>query len=269
MANLDEISLSTCVFSSAPPEADAISGCMEMAAAAGYRYVEVARVLDRNLAAEVAAVKAAGLKVWAVHGILGAGAISPDEKVRDAAVERACRQAAMCAEFAPCPIVEHYFCRDFDPDTPRRFRETVEKLLERVAPLGYTVCIETAPYKPEIDARYPDSREIADFVRSFDDDRLKLIVDFNHSNLREQLADVAATTAGLVRSVHVSQNRGERENHLAPDDPAGVIDLKAAFAAFRKHGYSGPCNLEFKLPRPPSASRLKEVREYMEELLFR
>ena len=268
MPNLDAISLSTCVFSSAA-EAPAIAKCLDMAAAAGYRYVEVARVLDRNLAAEVAAVKAAGLKVWAVHGILGFGSISPDEKVRAAAVETAYRQAAMCAEFAPCPIVEHYFCRDFDPETPRRFRDTIEKLLAKVAPLGYTVCIETAPYKPEIDARYPDSREITDFVRSFDREQLKLIVDFNHSNLHEKLADVAVTTAGLVRSVHVSQNLGQRENHLPPDDPAGVIDLKAAFAAFRENGYTGPCNLEFKLPEPPAVARLKEIREYMEGLLFR
>ena len=268
MANIDRISLSTCVFTPAVNAGTSCDACMEMAAEAGYRFVEIARVLDHGLVEEVAAVKKAGLQVWAVHGILGEGSISSDPAVRGAAVERAYRQAAECADFAPCPLVEHYHDRDFDPATTANFRRSVEELLEKVSLLGYTVCIETAPYKPEVNVRYPDSREITGFVRSFDREDLKLIVDFNHSNLHEDLLEVAKITAGLVRSVHVSQNMGQRENHLSPDDPAGVIDLKAAFDAFRKGGYSGPCNLEFKLPETPSAERLAEIRKYMESLLW-
>ena len=259
--------LSTCIFSSSR-DRETIGKNMETAAEAGYRYVEIARSFFAGLEDEVAAVKRAGLRVWAVHGILGAGSISPDGKVRREAVETAYRQAEMCAEFAPCPIVEHYLCRDFDGGTSGRFRDSIGALLEKVAPLGYTLCIETAPYKPEIDLRYPDSREIADFVRSFHHDNLQMIVDFNHSNLRETLPEVAEITAGLVKSIHVSQNRGQRENHLPPDHPEGVIDLKAAFDAFRRYGYTGPCNLEFCLPEPPAAARLAEIRKFMEQLLW-
>ena len=269
MANIDQVSISTSVFNRVISAGAPCDACIAMAAEAGYRCVEIARALDWGLTEEVAAVKKAGLQVWAVHGILGEGSISSDPAVRKAAVERAYRQAAECADFAPCPLVEHYHDRDFDPATTANFRRSVEELLEKVSPLGFTVCIETAPYKPEVNVRYPDSREIAAFVRSFARDDLQLIVDFNHSNLRENLPDVARITAGLVKSVHISQNMGQRENHLAPDDPAGVIDLKAAFEAFRKCGYTGPCNLEFVLPGPPTAARLAEIREYMEGMLFR
>ena len=268
MALLNEISLSTCVFAASPPDRRSLEKSMATAAEAGYRHVELARSFFAGLKEEIAAVKHAGLRVWAVHGILGEGAISSDGKVRRETVEAAYRQAEACAEFAPCPIVEHYLCRDFGSETSRYFRSSIEAFLGKVAPLGYTLCIETAPYKPESDPRYPDSREIADFVRSFHHDQLRMIVDFNHSNLRESLPEVAEITAGLVGNIHVSQNRGERENHLPPDHPEGVIDLKTAFDAFRRNGYTGPCNLEFVLPEAPTAARLAEIRKYMENLLW-
>ena len=69
MANLDAVSLSTCVFSSSARDRDSIGKGMETAAEAGYRYVEVARPLADGLADEVAAVKKAGLQVWAVHAL--------------------------------------------------------------------------------------------------------------------------------------------------------------------------------------------------------
>ena len=96
-----------------------------MIAEAGYRYVEVARSFYAGLVDEVSAVKKAGLKVWAVHGILGEGAISPDKNVRRDTVEKAFNQAAACAEFVPCPLVEHYLCRDFDPETGKYFRDSI------------------------------------------------------------------------------------------------------------------------------------------------
>lgn len=267
MSVLHEVSLSTCVFSAFAQERKSIEKGMGMIAEAGYRRVEIVRNYFGGLIDEIAAVKKAGLKVWAVHGILGEGSISPDREVRRKTVEAAYRQAEACAEFAPCPIVEHYLCRDFDGETIKRFHDSIGMLLEKVVPLNYTLCIETAPYKPESDPRYPDSREIADFVRSFHHENLRMIVDFNHSNLREQLTEVAEITAGLVRNIHISQNRGERENHLPPDVPDGVIDLKTAFAAFRKYGYTGPCNLEFCLSEVPTVVRLREIREHMEHLL--
>ena len=265
MENINAVSLSTCVFNKI--KHNEIERSMEIIAEAGYRYVEVARSFYAGLVDEVSAVKKAGLKVWAVHGILGEGAISPDKNVRRNTVEKAFNQAAACAEFVPCPLVEHYLCRDFDPETGKYFRDSITMFLEKVAPLGYTLCIETAPYKPEFDPRYPDSVEIAGFVRSFNHENLQMIVDFNHSNLNEDLFEVAQNSAGLVKNIHVSQNLGERENHLPPDHSCGVIDLKAAFDAFRKAGYTGPCNLEFCLPESPTVDRLREIRLYMEKLL--
>jgi sugar phosphate isomerase/epimerase len=79
----------------------------------------------------------------------------------------------------------------------------------------------------------------------------------------------AINTRGLVKSVHVSNNYGEREQHLPPDD--GIIDIKRAFMALRENGYTGPCNLEFRFGEEyglPSVELLRDVRVYMEKLLW-
>jgi sugar phosphate isomerase/epimerase len=217
----------------------------------------------------LAELSGSGIKVWAVHGIMGMNSISPDPAARAAAVEDAYVHAAKRAMFAPCPLVEHYLYRHNDPEIGKRYRESVWNLYEKVSKLGYILCIETAPYKPLQYERHPDSAEIAEFVRSFGKDDLQVIVDFNHSNLAEDLGDTARNTRGLVKSVHISNNYGQKEEHRPPQD--GIIDLKYAWDAFRANGYTGPCNLEFRFPNggvDPDTAMLKEVRAYMEKLLW-
>ena len=270
MANIDEISLSWGVFFPSRKNGMTATEALKQTIDADYRMIEFVTpptVFD-TLSSEVKEICASNIKVWAVHGILGSGAVSPEAKVRKQAIEDAFRFASMCADFCPCPLVEHYLDRHLNSEIGKYFRESIACLHEKVAPLGYTLCIETAPYKPEVNERYPDSREIADFVRSFDSNSLQMIVDFNHSNLNEDLFDVAKNSAGLVKSVHISNNRGERENHLIPNHPEGVIDIGKVFKKFRECGYSGACNLEFLFDdKTTDVPRLKKVREYMENLI--
>ena len=110
----------------------------------------------------------------------------------------------------------------------------MEKLYEFYSKLGFTLCIETAPYKPKQNERYPDSAEIAAFVRSFQKDDLLMTIDINHSNIHEDLTTVCDNCNGLIRNIHVSDNHGEWEDHLPPG--TGVIDLKRTFADLRRNG---------------------------------
>ena len=270
MKNIDQISLSWGVFAESRKKGMRAAEALKETIDAGYPMIEFVSPpgVFEELDSDVREVCSSGIQVWAIHGILGIGAVSPEAEIRKQAVETAYRFAATCAEFCPCPLVEHYLDRYLNPEFGRYFQESIASLHEKVAPLGYTLCIETAPYKPEINERYPDSNEIADFVRSFNSSSLQMIVDFNHSNLHENLSDVARNSAGLVKSVHISNNRGQRENHLTPDHPEGVIDIGKAFREFREYGYTGACNLEFAFDdKTTDVPRLRHIREYMENLI--
>ncbi len=267
MNNIDELSVSSCLFSKTPGVKRTLAEQAQIILDAGINFMELA---DHDTPEEeIAALQRTDIKIWAVHGIMGFGSISPDRKEREAAVEAAYEHAARRSAFAPCPLVEHYLFRHNDPEIGKRFHESVAMLYEKVSKLGFILCIETVPYKPLQYERHPDSLEVAEFVRSFGKDDLQVIVDINHSNLSEDLVQTAVNTRGLVKSVHVSNNHGIKEEHLPPWE--GVIDIKRAFMALRENGYTGPCNMEFRFPGGgvvPDAAMLVEVRQYMEKLLW-
>lgn len=265
--NIDELSVSTCLFSKTPGPKRTLAEQAQIVLDSGINWIELS---DYDTPAEeIEALPRTDVKVWAVHGIMGFRAISPDRKEREAAVAAAYEHAAQRAMFAPCPLVEHYLYRHNDPEIGKYFRDSVEMLYEKVSKLGYILCIETVPYKPLQYERHPDSLELAEFVRSFGKDDLQIIVDINHSNLSEDLVQTAINTRGLVKSIHVSNNHGVKEEHLPPDE--GIIDIKRAFFALRENGYTGPCNLEFRFPGGeviPDVAMLTQVRKYMDKLLW-
>lgn len=265
--NIDKISICTCVFRDTP-RPDSFARQLETVREAGYEYIEISSRHRSCFPEAVKIVRDSGLKVWSVHGCLSGGSYSEDESVRTASIERALRWVEAAAEFAPCPLVEHYLDRFNDPGYGKRFRRSIEQFYEKVSRLGFILCIETAPYKPLENERYPDSAEIAGFVRSFRRDDLQMTVDINHSNIHENLLDAIGNTRGLIRNIHVSDNHGEKEEHLPPGE--GIIDFRAAFRALRENGYTGPCNLEFHYPDnpEPAAEDLRELRLRMEKLLW-
>ena len=267
MKIIDELSLSTCIFNIKNKPSLPLAKQAEITLVSGINWIELSEVNSSE--DDIKSIQTTGVKVWAVHGVLGFGCISPDKNERIKAVELAYTHAAERAMYAPCPLVEHYFNRYNDPKIGDYFKDSIEMLYDKVSKLGYILCIETAPYKPLDFEHHPDSLEIANFVKSFNKEDLQVIVDFNHSNIREDLADTAKNTANLVKSVHISQNNGEKEEHLPPWD--GVIDLKHGWDAFRQYGYTGPCNMEFAFPGAtdyPTVEDLVKTKKYMEKLLW-
>ncbi len=245
MSNIDRISISTTVFG---PESDILSlpRMLEIIQKAGYDYIEISRK-QNDLTERLREIQSSGLKVWSIHGALEQSS-ELDEAKRRAGVEKEFLRLDDAAPFAPCPYVVHYTSRYLDPARGVAFRKSIEEVYEHAHSLGIILAVETVPYKPKINERYADSKEVADFVRSFQQPDLRMTVDINHSNLRENLVDVARNCNGLIANVHISDNHGEWEDHLPPGE--GIIDLPEAFTALRDNGYSGPCNLEFHFPDP-------------------
>jgi sugar phosphate isomerase/epimerase len=265
MQTIDQVSLSTSVFGADDREERTLGRFLDLAQQAGYTMVELSR---RQKQGAIEDIRKSGIKVWSIHGIYG-GPLVGSEAELQRGVDAACARVEELAEFAPCPVVEHYLDRFNDPAYGKTFRKQIEKLYEFYSKLGFTLCIETAPYKPKQNERYPDSAEIAEFVRSFQKDDLRMTIDINHSNIHEDLTAVCDNCNGLIHNIHVSDNHGEWEDHLPPG--SGVIDLKKTFADLRRNGYTGPCNLEYRFtdfPALPTVENLRRVREYVENLLW-
>ena len=226
-----------------------------MCAEAGFKRLELSRK-HSDLTARRDLIASMGLKVWAVHGILGSDSISSDEAIRRRSVEVELARMEDSAVFAPCPYVVHYLDRSHDPAVGKAFRKSVEELAAKAVELGLILAIETVPHKPS-NERYPDSVEVADFARSFDSPNVAVCVDVNHSNLNEDLLQVARNCSGLISNIHVSDNHGEWEDHLPPGE--GIIDFPSVLTALRENGYEGPCNVECHVTDEISTALLKSV----------
>ena len=236
-----QVSISTTIFKPKGKEGRPMVRAFQMLGEAGFRLIEVSRK-DGDLAEVSGLLADNGLRVWAVHGSLGAGAVSPSADERRREVERESRRMEDAAAFAPCPYVIHYLYRQNAPAIGDYWKWSVEKLLRRAEELSLILAVETVPFKPEVNERYADSKEVADFVRSLASKSARVCVDINHSNLNETLPEAIANCSGLIADIHVSDNHGHGEEHLRPGE--GVINFPEAMQAVIDAGYEGPLNLE-------------------------
>ena len=236
-----KITLATCAFAVKPGEEHTMPYHFDAALNGGFEGFELSFIYGGKAKDLLDAAKTAQVDICAVHGIMTANACVKDKTLRDKAFEEAYRYLDTFAELAPCPIVEHYWSRYNDPDMGKYFLETVSRLLEKTEGYGFTFCMENAPYKPEINERYPDIKEVADFIKSFAG-RMYMTFDVNHANLNEDVFYAVEAGSGLIRHIHVSDNHGHREEHLWPGE--GIIDLKSVVDKIYKTDYNGPCNFE-------------------------
>ena len=237
---------------------------LEIIRLTGVKAVEISRK-HHDIARRVEQIKALGINVWSIHGTLDFEAVSDDELIREEAVTSEIARMKDTSAFAPCPYVIHYLDRFNAPVYGQRFRTAIERLIQANKDLGFTLAIETAPYKPLENERYPDSVEIADFVSSFANDKVKMTIDINHSNLNEDIISVCHNCKDLIANIHVSDNHGKCEEHLLPG--MGNIPIKQVMQEMQECNYSGPCNLELHLPQIPNHEILSEVNDKVRKLL--
>lgn len=264
----DKITLSTCAFAIKAGEEHTMPYHFENALNGGFEGFELSFINGGRAEDLLNAAKTAQVDVCAVHGLMTPNSCAKDKTLRDKAVEQAYTFLSVFAEYAPCSIVEHYWSRYNDPDMAKYFQDSVARLLEKTDQYGFTFCMENAPYKPEVNERYPDIAEVADFIRSFGNDRMFMTFDVNHANLNEDVLYAVKRSSGLIRHIHVSDNHGHREEHLLPGE--GIIDLKSVVNAIFNTDYNGPCNFEFGFPKGYTAdcNDYKKVYEYIKKNIF-
>ncbi len=237
---------------------------LEIIHSTGISKVELSRK-HHNLGSRSEQIKALGVEVWSIHGTLSNFAISNNSTERDQAIATEIERMRDTAVFAPCPYVIHYLDRFNDPVCGQYFRKAIEQLIVANEEFGFILAIETAPYKPLENERYPDSNEIAAFVRSFNNDNVQMTIDINHSNIHEDILEVCHNCRGLIANIHVSDNHGEYEDHLVPGE--GIIPIKAVMNELQKCDYTGPCNLEFHASELPDRNFILKINKVMAGLL--
>jgi len=202
------------------------------------------------------------LKVWAVHGSLGSGALSQDEVIRAKEVAAESERMRKAACFAPCPYVIHYLFRSHDPQEGESFGRSVRELLHVAEQTGLVLAVETVPYKPAENSRYASTKEVARFVHSLESRHAGVCVDLNHSNIHESLLSAVENCDGLIADIHVSDNHGTCEEHLAPG--RGCIEYVPVLKAMLEAGYAGPLNLEVRASEITDLAQLTALRQWAE-----
>jgi len=256
--------ISTTIFAPKGLPALPLSDCIEQVSEAGYRRVELSRK-TLGWGACMSRIRRNDLSVWSVHGTLDEAAVSSFSSDRQKALAREAAQMEDAAAYAPCVYVVHYLNWGPDEGLELRWQSAIEWLLPKAEELDLTLAIETVSYNPDKRARYPSSEEIAAFVRSFESDHLRACIDLNHSNIVESLPHVASNFSGQIANIHVSDNRGLKEEHLSPGQ--GVIDFETSLCALSHAGYEGPLNLEIHLRGQPTRSDLVNLRMWGERML--
>jgi len=254
------VSCSTTIYGPKGKDVLPFMTALEGLAEAGFEFIEISRK-HNDLTAHVGAIASLGLKVWSVHGTFGGGHLFDDEARRRQCVENEIVHMRDSAPFAPCPYVLHYTSRLNDPRAAVAFRKSTEELVPAAEELNLTLAVETVPDKVQ-NERFPDSKEVTDFARSFNHPLVQVTLDVNHSNLAEDLMDVVKNCDGIISDIHVSDNNGEYEDHLPPGE--GIIDLPAVMQAIHDAGYTGPLNLECHTPDYPTQAELVGLREWAE-----
>ena len=253
------VSISTTVFGPKGKTRLPLGDALRHLAEAGYTCIEISRRHD-GLTTSAGLIASLGLRVWAVHGTLNKGHLLEEEQ-RRACVAREIVRMWNAAPWIPCHYVIHYTSRFNDPQVAVAFRRSIEELLPTAEALQLTMAIETVPDKAS-NERYPDSREVANFARSFGHPLVQVCIDVNHSNIGENLTDVISNCSGAIATIHVSDNHGRFEDHLPPGE--GSIDLPGTMRAIADAGYVGPLNMEFHTPDYPSQAALIAAREWAE-----
>lgn len=164
----------------------------------------------------------------------------------EAALTHAANLGAGCAYVVP------------DPGQDERLRERYTAPLTRIADhgrsLGIKVCVEHFP-----GTAFPTVAGTLAFLEGLDHPNLYLLFDIGHAQMsREAPADVLLAAAARLGYVHLDDNDGVGDLHLALTD--GVMSrasLAELFTVLGRLGYDGPVSLEMKndLPDPLDAIR--------------
>ena len=212
---------------------------------------------DEYLLAEKALADAAGISIWQVHG---PWRFPPVEKTPEERAERLKKMkksihgaALLGAKYWIVHPIMPYGVEDigteFESETHRLNLEFMRELLTVARAEGVTICLENMPF---LDFSISSSEDIVSFIREIDDPSFMMCLDTGHEFKypNSSPAEVVRKYGKYIKSLHVHDNCGVRDEHLMPF--TGEIDWADFGKALGEVGFDGvmslECNADERLP---------------------
>jgi sugar phosphate isomerase/epimerase len=145
---------------------------------------------------------------------------------------------------------------------PAAARRSLESIVDAAARAHVEVALEVIPNALSTPAS---------LVHLIEDDldtlSIGICLDVGHANLMGDLGEAMETVSGHLRTTHVHDNRGKRDEHLVPY--AGAIDWDHAMMMAQKIGYDGALMFEIAGTGDPVdvLTRAVKARERLEKAL--
>lgn len=196
-----------------------------------------------------------GVRIWSVHPPDRYNLTAVSESDRRGQVDVAKRSIDVAEQLGAAAVILHAGHRMPAELSHAERRERLDtslcELAEYATSTAVTLCLETLF---EHDHQLLNG-EIIDRIKSNSASAFGLVIDTGHSALAGNLYGTAQKAGRRLRTLHLQDNFGKRDDHILPG--SGRIDWKRFMADLKESGYSGPLMLE------ASDKDARPVREYL------
>lgn len=258
-----------------------IFSVLEEIAASGFREIEVCsfpKHLDYHNEADVRRagelMRSLGLRPFSFHAPFAdrIDITSLDRNVREAAIAElivACRAAAVIGaghvvlhpgpEQAGRPPEEEFLQR------MNNAADSLNRVASRCSDMGVRLLFENM--LPHL--LFGHTSDMLFLLGSMNPPGVGACLDTGHARLSGDLESVVQKLSGHLKMVHISDNNGERDDHLIPGE--GSIDWPRFMAALRRHHFHGALIIEMAGSEQETTgqtlARARKGRDFLAKLL--
>lgn len=215
---------------------------------------------------EAANMERAGIKVCQAHAPFPTWT---EDRTEQEYMLRAIERAILAASIVESPyLVIHPampagWSPDPDPEGTKRINyEYFSRFLETAHKYGVRLALENMPGQGIPCAT---GEALAEYIDMMQDDSFCACMDTGHANMTGiRCQDMAEFLGKRLRVLHLHDNNGKSDQHLAPY--AGTIEWDAFLQALRKIGYEGMLSFEATNSENVPAGLLPAIERYIYEI---
>jgi sugar phosphate isomerase/epimerase len=268
MTNLLEPAISTFIFENVPLSINELRKIKET----GFDLIEIwgrKPHFDFTDASTIKKIKSATaslkIKVASFHCPFGEAydLSNCDKNIRDGAVKAIINNLEVVEELGGERLVIHGSIWIEEKENKEKFlsnaRRSLEKILKECEKKKKVLAIENM-----LPGRVGDTaEEVWEIANSFNSIYIGICLDTGHVNIGEDIIKAVKKFQSRLVTLHISDNSGERDEHLLPGE--GNINWPEFLAALAQASYDGPFMYEL-LKREDNVSILKKAKSIYEEL---
>ncbi|UCC12255.1 MAG: sugar phosphate isomerase/epimerase [candidate division WOR-3 bacterium] len=184
-----------------------------------------------------------GVLVDSIHAPFGSrfDISSPDPGIRTTGIELTLRAIDACRMMG-CPQLMIHLSDRFGKEELETRISIIEKSMTSIVDYAHKHGIDIAV------ENLPSAQAAVLFehiLSRFPENRLGMCLDTSHAHLSRTLCDLMRTYGRRITAVHISDNRGEHDDHQLPYE--GSIDWDEFARHFARTGYTGTFLLEVEM----------------------